>query len=689
MSYRELFKEDNYEIRERYDLVLERIESILTEETVAKPYRDYFVKTAEFISYLGQLFLRIDRCELQDLSLHELEEINQKLYSDIIGNNYNTSYANPTYAVQSLGEDLGHLLSFLYTEIRGGIVYIYEHRLHEMTIHMELFIEIYNILEEEVSAKRVKQAIYWFVSDYCDTTVPYRIRELLDPSLNFAYDIIMTSDLSNIEYLYQYGEYIGENEIVTAKYLSSLSDQDIEDMASTYTEGFKEGFHLAGIDLTCKKYVNIRYNIGFERMVAAAIRQFQVMDLQPIMFRSAVNSINKKQHLKVGYISTSPNRQFDYDHRFDNGLYLDKPLMERKLTNMKLAYDQYKQLAKDYAGPACLEIFGESPFEPENKNECVTLDDKQQKLTVEMQTESASITNDYIKREEYSFTIIAYPVPEIGDKYEEIFKEIVKVNTLDKDLFKQIQQTIIDTLDQADYVSVKGKGDNKTDIVVNLHKINNPQKETNFENCLADVNIPVGEVFTSPKLTGTNGTLHVSEVYLNELKFIDLRIVFKDGMITEYSCKNFDNEEENKKFVKENLLGNRETLPIGEFAIGTNTTAYVMANKYDIVYKLPILIVEKMGPHFAVGDTCYSYSEDNRVYNPDGKEIIAKDNECSLKRRSDVKEAYFNIHTDITIPYDEIGDITAVLGDKTRATIIKDGRFVLKGCEALNDPFQK
>ena len=30
---------------------------------------------------------------------------------------------------------------------------------------------------------------------------------------------------------------------------------------------------------------------------------------------------------------------------------------------------------------------------------------------------------------------------------------------------------------------------------------------------------------------------------------------------------------------------NHETLPIGEFAIGTNTTAYAIANKFDVVYK--------------------------------------------------------------------------------------------------------
>lgn len=103
----------------------------------------------------------------------------------------------------------------------------------------------------------------------------------------------------------------------------------------------------------------------------------------------------------------------------------------------------------------------------------------------------------------------------------------------------------------------------------------------------------MGEVFTSPKLKGTEGILHVSQVYLNDLKYNDLQITFEDGKIKDYTCKNFDTEEENKKFIKQNVMFNHETLPIGEFAIGTNTTAYMVAKKYHVVYKLPILIVEK------------------------------------------------------------------------------------------------
>ena len=105
-----------------------------------------------------------------------------------------------------------------------------------------------------------------------------------------------------------------------------------------------------------------------------------------------------------------------------------------------------------------------------------------------------------------------------------------------------------------------------------------------------------------------------------------------------------------RQYFKENVLLNHDTLPIGEFAIGTNTTAYVAAKKYNIADKLPILIAEKMGPHFAVGDTCYSWAEDTPVYNPDGKEIIARDNEVSILRKEDMSKAYFGCHTDITIP---------------------------------------
>lgn len=688
MGYHEKFKEENEQMKERFQLTIQRIGDMRTEDTVKEPYRAYFKKMAEFLLEMERLYRSIAAGEEETKTLEELAQYNVSLYEDILPTNYETSYGNPSYAVTTLGETFGKILSFLYTEIRGEIVFAYEQRLFDMTIINELFIEIYNLFEQEdVTYRKVKSAIHWYMSDYSDVMMMYRVREQLDADLDFATSIIMQKDFTDFRYLYRYGEYISENERLTAQFLNTLSQGEIDAIASVYTEGYREGFKINGMDITKKKLVNIRYSVGFERIIKAAIIQFRAMGLEPVIYRSAVHSLNKRQMIKIGYISTSPNKQYEFDHRCDSAIYLDKSLVTRKLENLKAAYEEYKTEAQVFGGPACMEIFGEVPFEPVSKDCVYTYSKAQGQMEVQYRSQANQIVNAYIPPEERSFTIIAYPMPEIGAQYEEIFREIIKINTLDKELYRKIQQTLIDTLDQAEEVHVLGKGANQTDIRVQMHPLKNPEKETNFENCLADVNIPVGEVFTSPQLTGTMGTLHVSEVYLNDLKYKDLKMTFEDGMIKDYMCSNFDSQEKNRQYIRENLLYNRETLPIGEFAIGTNTTAYVMAHRYDIVYKLPILIVEKMGPHFAVGDTCYSYCEDTVVYNPDGKEIVAKENECSILRGSDEKEAYFNCHTDITIPYEEIGAITAIGKDGNKTDIIRNGRFVLPGTEALNQPF--
>ena len=265
---------------------------------------------------------------------------------------------------------------------------------------------------------------------------------------------------------------------------------------------------------------------------------------------------------------------------------------------------------------------------------------------------------------------------------------MIRINTLDAEVYGSVQQKLIDALDKGKYVRILGKDGNRTDMKVQLYRLSDPEKETIFENCVADVNIPVGEVFTSPVLEGTEGTLHVSQVYLNALQFRDLELTFEDGMITGYRCGNFEDEEEGRKYIFDNILFKHETLPLGEFAIGTNTTAYVTARKYGIGDKMPILIAEKTGPHFAVGDTCYSWAEDISVYNPDGKEIVARDNSVSIKRKEDPAKAYFHCHTDITIPYEELGRIAVVTGEGEEIPLIENGEFVLPGTEILNEPLK-
>ena len=687
MDYKMEFKQENEMIMERFELSMDRISQMALEETVQKPFLDYFKRTSSFIQMIGEYLSFIEQGNQKTASIEELREWNQKLYQDILPGHYESSYANPAYAVAQLGEDCGRLLSYLYKEIRGDIVFVHEWRLTDITILNEVLIEIYNMFEEEVpEVSAIKEVLYWFVSDYTDHTVSFRVREGLDPSLSFAADIIKENDLTDLRYLYYFGEYISDSELKVAEFLNSLPEEKVRLMADTYTEGYRKGFEVMGRDLSKKGAVQIRYELGFERMVKYAMENFEKMGLKIILCRAAVWTVNTNAGRKAGYYSTAPNRQYDYDHRYDDAIYLNKAFKDRKASVMKVAYETYKDLALQYAGPAVMETFGKEGFHPVNKPEALKLDSKQEKLAAEMSNETSRILNQFIPGDETSFTIIAFPVPAIGEKFEEIFEETIKINTLDYEKYKGLQQIIIDVLDEAKYVEVIGKGNNKTRLKVALHTLRDREKETNFENCVADVNIPLGEVFTSPVLAGTEGTLFVSTVYIMDFQFKDLMMTFENGMITDYSCSNFEDPAEGRALIKQVILKNHDTLPMGEFAIGTNTTAYAMARKFGILDKLPILIVEKMGPHFAVGDTCYSWAEDSPVYNPNGKEVIARDNEVSQLRKEDLSKAYFSCHTDITIPYAELDRIETVTAEGKRVVIIDDGRFVLEGIEELNLP---
>ena len=674
MKYLELIKESNEELQERYELVVERVAEIASDAKEAGKYADYFEKTAGLLKLLNSILEHASKNEICDMPEEKAKEINTALYKDIYGDAYATCYGNPTYAVAQFGKEAGQILTALYARVRGARFSVFEGNLQNVCILSELFVELFAYFcEEEVELSLVKDALYSFMHDYTEVFNEDAIARLMNPDYDYNLDIVMDADLTNTAYLYRYGMFVGKNEIGSAEFLNTFSEEEIQAMADTFTEGYRMGFVSMQKDLSIKTTVEVRYPIGFERMVRAAVKNFEKLNLRCVM----------KPY------STSPNKQYDYDHRENQALWMDKAYVERSLEVYRTVFEKYKSICRGYAGPAVIEVFGEVPFSPEAREANIRMDEKQQQLHIYERSEFGQLMNKYIHGEERSFTIIAYPIPEIGDKFQEIFAETVKLNTLDYVLYRDMQQKMIDVLDQAEKVHILGANENKTDLYVSIYPLENPEKETAFENCVADVNIPVGEVFTSPVLKGTTGKLHVSQVYLREYNFKNLEIDFVDGMIENYTCTNFEKEEDNKKYIFDNVLFHHDTLALGEFAIGTNTTAYKMAREYDIAAKLPILIAEKTGPHFAVGDTCFTYDEDNITYNPDGKAIVARDNEVSILRKTDVSKAYFNCHTDITIPYDELGRITVIKKDGSTEDIIVDGRFVVPGTEILNKPLEE
>ena len=106
-------------IEERFRLAADRIREIPGEPLGRENLEAYFSFCAQFLRR------------------------NRALYADILPEHYEESYGNPAYAVGELGEDTGRELCFLYAELRSLIGCVYEDRLEDVVIRMELFLEVY------------------------------------------------------------------------------------------------------------------------------------------------------------------------------------------------------------------------------------------------------------------------------------------------------------------------------------------------------------------------------------------------------------------------------------------------------------------------------------------------------------------------------------------------------------------
>ena len=669
---------------ERYDDVIERIREIPEEHALSAAFRSYFTAAADFILLLDAFMHARTEGELP---LPELQRWNAALYREA-AERYEDSYLNPRVAVAKLGP-IGAELSALYMELQGLIPSAYQQDLEDIVCVLETFVQVYCMFtsawedEENVDPKQLRDVLYSYAHDYSEDFLRRKMDAMYIPARSYARQLLLDHDFLEPTDICRFGYYVSDTALRTAEFIAKLPDDSIDRMARTWYQGFKDGFRIQGKPYEKKSVVEFSYPAGFERVVKRTAALFAedgfdfTVPLRPQHFLTRTPGRSRQLY-------ESPNPQMDFDHSYDLALVMGDRICARMLEEQRQIFRSYGDEIGRYAGPVVMESFGAPAFEPVEEPARLRFTTHQSEVYGHYQNSVQLLVHAFVLEEERSFTIIAWPLPTIGPDFEAIFRETEAVNTLSSTTYRPVQECLIAALDQARTVHILGKG-NATDLYVQLRPLADPARETNFENCLSDVNIPLGEVFTSPQLEGTSGMLNVRSVFIEGFQFRDLRIRFEDGRVADYSCANFPDPEQGRALMRKVIFGEKERLPMGEFAIGTNTRAYRMAQRYGIGARMPILIAEKTGPHFAVGDTCYSFMEDMQLYNPDGKELVAKDNSCSILRKTEPEKAYFAVHTDITIPYDELDRITAIRADGTEIPIIAGGRFVLAGTEVLNE----
>lgn len=577
---------------------------------------------------------------------------------------YEDSILNPEKAFEKWNE-LGPIYSTFQSELIG----IYEDiSLDKKDLRLkkeDLFSKVEEFFKSKGSLKEAEKIWKDYLIDSAEVKALDSVASMVNLGPNNYYEkILFKSNKDSFRWLGLYGLPISEIEEEMARFWYSISEDRLIELANIIADAFLHGFISQSRDRGQRRRVRFYYQIGQEALAKQVVLALKDKGLQAVVTKpKSLYGLN----------------QYKADHQFDKWFLLDEELYKALFDAHEKAMFTYEEELKDTCGMIGIDQFGSEPLIVTPSEKANSLSKEATKWFRKLANKQGEMEAQWIKPSEISFCKVAFPNMLIGDDFEEIFEEFFQLNSAVSEPYELLQQKLIDELDKCTDARIKGYKGNDTDLTVQFWPILDPDRQTKFLNCGGDLNIPYGEIFTTPKLTGTNGVFHVKEISLRGVFYNDLHLEFKDGLISEYDCA------EGKKYLEENLLHPDKRLTIGEFAIGTNTRAYSIAEKYGIGPRLPILIYEKMGPHIAIGDPCFARSEDAPIFNMyDKKEMTSRANEVTMER-GDNSNVYFGKHVDITLPYNEVEYLKGIKKDGSEVFIIKEGRFVLDGVEGLNE----
>ena len=491
---------------------------------------------------------------------------------------------------------------------------------------------------------------------------------------NLWEQILRKANGTDLSWMDEYGLKVLPEEKVLAQFLFQYPKDKCRKIGKHIVDALLHGFLSQSRDRRDRRHVRLNYCMGQEALVQEVLKNLEE--------RGLIAIVQRPQCL-------AQSGDYAMMHAADKAACLSDTSLQAMKSAYAVAYEAHRDILLDTCGMIGLGQFGAEASVPQPVPETYIPSAERRSRLTELENIKRETEAVYLSPSDLSFCRVAFPNLQLGVKFPEVFDAFVDLNTMESEEYELIQQKMIDVLDLCEHAEIRGVEGNDTNLLVRFWPLRNPERETKFLNCGGDLNIPHGELFTTPELTGTEGTLHIKLIYLKGVCFQDLRLTFKDGYVVDYSCGGFDDEETQRAYVKEHLLQGHETLTMGEFAIGSNTLAYAIARDMDLVSRMPILLAEKMGPHIAVGDPCFARGEGPTVYNLyDHKEMVARENERTARRHTD-KDVYQNVHTDITLAFDELASLVGVTEDGRRIEIIKNGRFVLPGTEKLNEPLER
>lgn len=623
-------------------------------------------KHSEFLQACTDKLVLASRIH-QDRSPYITLEQNKFLFGEIAAH-YESSFAHA---------DTLHSLGFAHADLLSVIYRMFDCSLQDVVLHRPTFIwdkrDVLIAVGEyfkDFSRDTLHKKLHTLCCAAKIETEDFKMREE-STVLNRFNQILDVANLFELDWMAGYGRYISPIEQDMCRYWYSLPSDILNTLATHIVDAFFHGFISQSRDRAKRTNIRFRYAIGQEALAQQVVSIFLTRGLEPIIVQPS---------------SIAYSRQYTSDSQYDFAVYNDACYYKAQAIAYEVALNNYRENIENICGFVRIGTFGNDLSFVLRGRYAYKPRAQVMKMYNSMRANKRNAESAMLKPDTISFCSVVFPDMRLGDTFRAVFDAFYKLNTEKSKEYEVIQSHLIDILDECDHVKLQGMNGNMTDLTVSMVELEFPSVQTKFLNCGGDLNIPHGELFTTPVLAGTNGILHVKEIFLCDKYYKNIRLVFSEGRIIDYTCDNFKDSKKNKQYVFENLLNSTKNMPMGELSIGTNTLAYRIAMDFNLFSCLPILVAEKMGPHIAVGDPCFAHAEDSPVYNIyGGKEMIARDNVIT-KTRTQNPQCYVNSHTDITIPFYEMG-LFAGINTKTGEMhkIIENARFIPTVAQKLNE----
>ncbi len=335
-------------IKERYELAVERINEIEKEcgVTDGLPEKEAwaFRSTAAVWKRVFALNKLVNEGKgVYGKTPEELKKFYDELYANVFPGAYEKSIENPAYAVKKLKRKTGRLLSVVASEPYGSMNDAANNNLEAVTIKLELFIEVYCIFKDAYeefdsaaeasknATMRARKAYYSFKTDYLDFYTDAYIDGRYSDTVNRPRAII-DADLTDLRYLYMYGDYVNESELKIAAHLNTFSDEEMDRMAETLVEGFMRGFRALNGKFKENGLADLTFPTGFERMAKHIFKSLEKRKCRCSVKNSFVFD---RYGDCYGIYPENLNSQFYFDHLNDRALWYDRKFVSNSAESLK------------------------------------------------------------------------------------------------------------------------------------------------------------------------------------------------------------------------------------------------------------------------------------------------------------------------------------------------------------------